>query len=38
MPVQKKTATELLGSKPLVLSAKPFHKGLKALSAKQPKN
>lgn len=28
MPVRKLTAKELLGNKPLVLSAQPFHKGL----------
>ena len=34
MPVRKVTAEEILGRKPLVLSARPFHKGLKKVSNK----
>ena len=32
MPVQKMSAEQILGRKPLVLSAQPFHKGLKKVS------
>lgn len=35
VPVRKVTAREMLGSKPLVLSAQPFHKALKRLADKQ---
>jgi hypothetical protein len=37
MPIEKKTAKELLGDKPVVLSAKLFHRGLKQLSDKRGK-
>jgi hypothetical protein len=34
MPVERTTARKILGKRPLVLSAMPFHKGLKDLSDK----
>jgi hypothetical protein len=35
MPVEKTTARKIVGTGALVLSAKPFHKGLKYLSDKR---
>jgi hypothetical protein len=36
MPVRKATAKEMLGDKPIVMSARPFHSGLKKTTKPKP--